>query len=266
MDKIGGKIVDKPVVVGVLENRQDAERIKTIKLGTTIEAAPGQFVMLWLPGVGEKPFTLSKIGKNPEITYEVRGKFTKALFGLNNGDHVGVRGPYGNGWDTKGKKKLAIVAGGIGLAPLLSLIEGWKGKIAVVYGARSKELLVFKKRLDKTHADAIYTTDDGSFGKHCYACDALEPVLAGGKYDLVLTCGPEILMKKVVDICLKNRIPCQASLERFMKCGIGVCGACAMDPSGLRVCKDGPVFTAEQLRGSEFGAYSRDKSGSRKKP
>jgi len=245
--------MDRPSVVKVLENREEAENIKTIKLGTTIQAKPGQFVMLWLPGIGEKPFTLSKIGKTPEITYDVKGKFTKALFDLEKGDSAGIRGPYGKGWDISNKKNIAIVAGGIGLAPLLSLIESQKAHFTVIYGARSKDLLVFKKRLDGSGAKSVYTTDDGSFGKHCYACDALAGVLEGDKFDLVLTCGPERLMKRVVDICLNNKMRCQASLERYMKCGIGICGSCALDPSGLCVCKDGPVFTAEQLKGSEFG-------------
>jgi dihydroorotate dehydrogenase electron transfer subunit len=92
----------------------------------------------------------------------------------------------------------------------------------------------------------------------------LEGVLASGKYDCVLTCGPERLMKRVADICLKNKVPCQASLERYMKCGVGLCGSCAIDSSGLRVCKDGPVFTAKQLENSEFGRYTRDKAGTKK--
>jgi dihydroorotate dehydrogenase electron transfer subunit len=137
-------------------------------------------------------------------------------------------------------------------------------RCAVIYGVRSADYVKFKKRLEKSGNQVIHTTDDGSFGRHCYACDVLEEVLKGGNYDVVLTCGPEMLMKKVVDICLRNNVPCQASLERWMKCGIGLCGSCAIDPSGLRVCKDGPIFTAEKLRGSEFGEYKRDASGAKR--
>jgi len=256
--------MDKPQVIKVLDNKLEAAGIKTIKLDADIGASAGQFVMLWIPDIGEKPFSLSKVGKNPEITYDVKGKFTKALFSLKKGDLVGFRGPYGNGWNLKGKKKIAIVAGGVGLAPLMPLIESDKDKLTVIYGAKNKELLVFKKKLGKSKV--VYTTDDGSFGKHCYACDALGGILAGGKYDVVLTCGPEIMMKKVLDICMKNKMPCQASLERYMKCGIGICGSCAIDQFGLRVCKDGPIFTVEQLKNSELGKYARDKTGSKKKP
>lgn len=254
--------MDRPVTVKVLGNMKEAENIGTVKLDADIDARAGQFVMLWIPGVGEKPFALSRIGRNPEITYEVRGKFTKALALLKKGDLVGIRGPYGNGWDLKGKR-IAVVAGGVGLAPLLPLIESGKEKFTVIYGARNRDLLVFKKRLDKNKAEKIYTTDDGSFGKHCYACDALDGVLACGKFDLVLTCGPEPMAKKVVDVCLRKNLPCQVSLERYMKCGMGLCGSCAIDPSGLRVCRDGPVFTAAQLKGSELGKYARDKAGAK---
>ncbi len=256
--------MDKPEVVGVLENRQRREDIKTLVLDKAIGGRAGQFVMLWMPGVGEKPFTLSRIGKKSEITYDIKGRFTKAMFSLKEGDKVGVRGPYGNGWDLEKAESVCAVAGGIGLAPMMPIIEGEKAKVTVIYGARSADCLVFRKELEKTNTEALFTTDDGSFGKHCYACDALKGVLEGGKHDVVLTCGPELMMRRAVDICLEKKIPCQASLERYMKCGMGVCGSCAIDPSGLLVCKDGPIFTAEQLAGSEFGEYSRTKSGAKR--
>jgi len=255
--------MDKPVVVKVLENRQGSEHVKTIRLDSSIKAKPGQFVMLWIPCVGEKPFSLSNVGKSPEVTYDVKGKFTQALFELKKGDLIGIRGPYGNGWDLKGVKSVCAVTGGIGMAPLMPLIESGKIK-TVIYGARNLSLLVFKKRVEKAKVKVIFTTDDGSFGKKCFACDMLEDVLRGGKYDIVLTCGPERLMRRVAEICVKNKVPCQASLERYMKCGIGICGACAIDPSGLRVCKDGPVFSGKGLSNSEFGRYTREKSGIRK--
>jgi len=250
--------MDKPKVVKILEVREEAKDIKTIKLDTALGARAGQFIMIWIPGVGEKPFSLSKVKRVNEITFDVKGKLTKKLSSLRKGDSVGIRGPYGNGWDLSGKN-IAIVAGGLGLAPMMPVIES--RKCTVIYGTKNADNIIFKKRLEGV--ETIFTTDDGSFGKHCYACDALEGVLSGGKYDNVLTCGPEIMMKKVVDICLKNKISCQASLERYMKCGLGICGSCVLDPSGLRVCKDGPIFTAKQLKESEFGKYYRTNDGSK---
>jgi dihydroorotate dehydrogenase electron transfer subunit len=253
--------MDKPETVKILEVRDEAKGIKTIKLDKGLDARAGQFVMLWIPEVGEKPFSLSKVGKGVEITFDVKGKFTEKLAEMKRGDLVGVRGPYGNGWDLKGKRNVCIVAGGLGLAPVMPVIETMK--CSVIYGVKNKDYIKFKKRLEKSGNKVIHTTDDGSFGEKCYACDLLDGVLAEGGYDVVLTCGPEILMKRVIDICLKNKIECQASLERWMKCGIGVCGSCVIDPSGMRVCKDGPVFKAEQLADTEFGGYRRDKSGAK---
>jgi dihydroorotate dehydrogenase electron transfer subunit len=251
--------MDKPEVVKILDTQKEAKEIKTVRLDKELSAKAGQFVMLWIPGIGEKPFSMSRIDGKIEITFDVKGKFTKALSNMKKGDSIGVRGPYGNGWNLEGKKNICIVAGGLGLAPSMPVIES--EECTLIYGTRNVGYIKFKKRIEKACKKVIYTTDDGSFGKQCYACDVLEGVLKGGEFDLVLTCGPEVLMKRVVDICLKNGIECQASLERFMKCGIGVCGSCVIDPSGMRVCKDGPVFTARQLENSEFGEYRRDKSG-----
>lgn len=254
--------MDKPEAVKVLDSREEAEGVRTVTLDKDLGAGAGQFVMLWIPEVGEKPFTLSRTGEESEVTFDVKGRFTRRLASMGAGDLIGVRGPYGNGWDLEGKRDIAVVAGGLGLAAVMPVIES--RKCAVIYGTKSADLIIFKDRLERSEAELIYTTDDGSYGRHCYACDALEGVLGSGDYDLVLTCGPEAMMKVVVDICLRKGISCQASLERWMKCGIGLCGSCVIDPSGLRVCKDGPVFTAEQLEGTEFGEYARGKSGAKK--
>jgi dihydroorotate dehydrogenase electron transfer subunit len=106
----------------------------------------------------------------------------------------------------------------------------------------------------------IITTDDGSLGIRGFTTDALKGLLKEESFDCVYTCGPEMMMKKVFGLCKEFGVECQASLERYMKCGIGVCGQCCID--GLRVCKDGPVFSSEQLRKlDEFGVFERNKSG-----
>lgn len=253
--------MDRPEIIKVLEKRKEAEGIFTIRLDKRICAQPGQFVMLWLPDIGEKPFSMSSIKDFVEITFDIKGEFTKALSKVGVGDEIGMRGPYGKGWRLNGGEKILVVAGGLGLAPLMPVLES--KTCGLVYGTRSKAYIKFKERLEKACPDVIYTTDDGSFGKHCYACDVLDVAIENGDYDMVLTCGPEIFMKKVVDICLDKGIRCQASLERFMKCGIGICGSCVIDKGGLRVCRDGPVFFAEQLKDSEFGQYHRDASGAK---
>jgi dihydroorotate dehydrogenase electron transfer subunit len=255
--------VDKPEMCRVLEVREEGEDVKTIRLEKTLDAEPGQFVMLWLPGVEEKPFSLSRLGGGIEVTFDKKGPFTEALYQIKKGDRIGVRGPYGNGWKIRGEK-VCIVAGGLGLAPLMPLIES-DANLTVIHGVRNKGRVMFKERLEKSGVELHYSSDDGSFGKHCYACDILSDFIKASGFDQVLCCGPEILMKKVVDICKENKVACQVSLERYMKCGIGICGSCAFGSKGLRVCVDGPVFEREDVEDGEFTAFHLDKSGAKSK-
>jgi len=216
-------------------------------------AKPGQFVMLWIPRLDEKPFSVSYAGKETGITAEKKGKFTESMFRMKEGDKIGVRGPYGKPFEIGGNA--CVVAGGCGIAPLSTLIEKL-GNPFVIMGARTKERLIFGKRFGK----AKIVTDDGSSGEKGFTTDVLEQALKEKKFDVVYTCGPEIMMRKVFEICEREGIECQASLERFMKCGFGVCGQCEIN--GFRVCKDGPVFSSGQLRDMEdFGKQARLKSG-----
>lgn len=255
--------MDRPEMCRVLEVWKEGEGIKTVRLEKSLDAEPGQFVMLWLPGVDEKPFSLSKIGDSIEVTFDKKGSFTEALYRIKKGDRIGVRGPYGNGWELRGKN-VCVVAGGLGLAPLMPLIEDG-AKLTVIHGVRNKGRVMFKERLEKSGVKLYYSSDDGSFGKHCYACDILADFIKFSKFDQVLCCGPEILMKKVVDICKEDSVACQVSLERYMKCGIGICGSCAFGSKGLRVCVDGPVFEREDVEDGEFAAFHLDRSGAKSK-
>jgi len=227
--------------------------IKTFFLEKRLDASPGQFVMVWIPGLDEKPFSLSYIGDKTAITVEEKGLFTKSLFKMKEGDYIGIRGPYGGAFTPKSRS--CVVAGGCGTAPLSPLIEKLKEPFVII-GARSKDRLIFRERFP----NAKITTDDGSLGRKGFVTDVVEKTLRERKFDVVYTCGPEIMMKKVFDICEHHGIECQASLERFMKCGFGVCGQCEIN--GFRVCKDGPVFSSEHLRKmKDFGKEARLKSG-----
>jgi len=145
---------------------------------------------------------------------------------------------------------------------LMPLIEA--GEVTtVIFAGRCKERLFFLDRLQKADCELILTTDDGSCGQKCYAHNALESLLEDKKHDEILCCGPEIMMKCVADVAKQHGIPCQLSLDRYMKCGCGVCGSCAIDPKGLCVCSDGPVFYAREIGHGEFGAYKRDTAGCR---
>jgi dihydroorotate dehydrogenase electron transfer subunit len=128
-------------------------------------------------------------------------------------------------------------------------------------GAKNAEELLFVERANAS-GEVHIATDDGSRGFHGFVPALADKLLGRGSFQQVITCGPEKMMYAVVDLARKRGVPVQASLERYMKCGIGICDACALDDK--LVCVDGSIFTGEQLAGSEdFGHYRRDKSGRR---
>jgi dihydroorotate dehydrogenase electron transfer subunit len=135
-----------------------------------------------------------------------------------------------------------------------------KEKSSAIIGAKNEQELLFIDRIKKSCADLWISTDDGSLGYKGMASDLAEKLLAEEKFDLVITCGPEKMMKELAMFCIKNGIKFQASLERWMKCGVGICGSCCID--GMRVCTDGPVFDGELLKNfEEFGNFKREPSG-----
>jgi len=223
-----------------------------------IECNPGQFLMVWLPGVDEKPMAVSYYNKNEfAFTSQAIGKFTNALDKMKKGDKIGVRGPYGNSFPIK--NNACVVAGGVGLSSVSTLIDVLRNPL-IIYGARTKEHLIYLKRYK--NKNMIVTTDDGSLGRQGFTTDVLGEVLKNKKnrIKIVYTCGPEIMMKKVFDLCQKYKVECEASLERYMKCSFGICGACMINDK--IVCMDGPIFNSKQLRNlPEFGNTARLKSG-----
>jgi dihydroorotate dehydrogenase electron transfer subunit len=190
------------------------------------------------------------------------GETTKTLHEFKPGERIGIRGPYGTNFETEGKRIL-VVAGGIGIAPLAPFIDKAKNedkKVVLAFGAKTSSELLFIERL-KNYCEKInLATDDGSRGYHGFVSDLAEEILEKENFDAVLTCGPEIMMKKVVDISRSRNLPVQVSLERYMKCGVGLCDSCAIN--GLHVCLDGPVFEGEKLlKLNDFGKLRRDASG-----
>jgi dihydroorotate dehydrogenase electron transfer subunit len=260
--------MDTPETVKILEVRKETPTVNTIVLEKKCGSVNfGQFFMVWVPGVGEKPYACSRhTANNMEITVKPVGPFSKKLQNLKKGDLVGVRGPYGNGCFKSNGKNPCFIAGGLGIVPLIPLIESMKGsgkKVTVILGAKTSEELVFEERVKKAGADLRIVTDDGSKGEKGYPHHLLDEVMKGKKVDQVYCCGPEVMMREVLKTAVENKIPAQFSLERYMKCGIGLCGSCALDPSGLLVCKDGPVFDAEKIKDTEFGKYRRDAAGTK---
>lgn len=238
-------------------------------------AEPGQFAMAWIPGVSENPFTIAssiplsiavkKYSDNKEKT------FTEALWEYKRGSKLLVRGPYGNSFPMSGYgiDTHVLVAGGAGAATLLPLARDLssKGNVVVLLGAKTEEELLFtesqKNRPDFSDYGALKTiTDDKGF-----VTVLLENFLSENKSTFnVYTCGPEIMMKKTLEIASKdpNFNQGYAAVERYMKCGMGGCGSCVMD--GKSTCKDGPVRSWDILKDSQdFGRYKRDEYGIRKK-
>ena len=122
--------------------------------------------------------------------------------------------------------------------------------------------MLFEKRMQLAGIRTYFATDDGSYGFKGYTTDMLKEVIAKHKIDRVYTCGPEIMMKFVAEICEKVNVPCEISMERYMKCGFGICGQCCVDATGERICKEGPVFSDKMIkRIFEFGKYKRSASG-----
>ena len=222
---------------------------------------PGMFVILWLPDIDFLPMSISNIeGNLIEITVQKIGEGTYKLFELNEGDNIGIRGPFGNSWNYEDASNILIVGGGMGIAALTSLIKPLKQNkknVIVTIGAKDEASLIFADRLIDLIPNTMCSTDDGSVGKKCFVTDTIEDILAKNNIDLIITCGPEIMMKQVLEIVKSNNIEIQVSLERKMKCGVGLCGSCCIgENNDVSVCKDGPIFNSEQLRKlHQFGSY-----------
>lgn len=237
-------------------------------------AKPGQFLMVWIPRTEELPLSImiSERKNYAAVTIRKHGYGSTSLYNMKKGDKLGIRGPYGNSFILKENfKTIILIGGGTGLVPLVRLLNTIKYenmKIVIIIGARSKEEIFFieliKKILESNKMFKILiSTEDGSFGKKGYPIDILNEVLSEGynnNFDMIYTCGPELMMKKIFDIAIEKQIPIQASLERYMKCGIGICSSCCIND--MLVCYDGTIFNNEQLKNfSEFGFSYRDKSG-----
>lgn len=234
---------------------------KTIGFEASFDAKPGQFVMVWMPGMDEIPLSLSSVGKIKAVTFKVVGKDTEALSKATVGDRLHIRGPYGNGFDLSAKRILAV-GGGIGIAPLMPLV-GMENVDAVFAARDCHEVGYCAPIAEKARCRHWISTDDGSLGFHGNAVQMVSKVLEENEYDEIIACGPEIMLFFLHRFCVERKIKCQMSLERYMKCGAGVCGACMVDDR--RVCADGPVFTCKQISGlTEFGNLARDACGAKK--
>jgi dihydroorotate dehydrogenase electron transfer subunit len=281
---------DMPRGIPVKKIVQENPTVKTFVFEFPLGAAPGQFVNLWLANINEKPMSVAYCNENEFwVTVCAVGEFSKAMHQLKEGDMVGVRGPYGKGFKFENGQRLVMMAGGYGAAPLYFLAqEAIKSgcKVDFVIGARNKDHLLYLDRIrEMKEVDLHITTDDGSEGIKGFNTVVLDHLIEDAKkgkgmkticegsvckreevavdpIDCVCTCGPEIMMKVIAEKCKVEGIKSQVSVERYMKCGFGVCGQCCVDDSGIRMCKEGPVVDGELALGiAEFGKYHRDSVG-----
>ncbi len=257
----------KPRIVSIDRVRQESPTIKSFTFNDRFcaSAKPGQFSMVWVPGFDEIPMSLTVDPEtySPMIVVKRVGEATEALHRLSKDEFVGVRGPYGTHFRIDKAQRILIAAGGAGIVPMLRIAlesERKEYDCDVVIGAKDAEEILFIKALMSAGCKVCSVTEDGSLGERGLVRDVVNKKLTN-EYDLVMCCGPELMIKSTVELATERHVPIQASLERIMKCGVGICGSCEL--SGFRVCKEGPVFSLDDLMlmKNTLGQFKRDSSG-----
>ncbi len=257
---------EMPLTLPVSRIRKENDTLRTFYFDQPLPANPGQFIMVNIHGVGEKPFSLLTAGiKGFAFTAKRLGPFTQALFNLDVGEKLAIRGAFGQGFTVTGKKIL-MVGGGYATPPLHYLAQQIRRdsieQLVIVNGARSAADLLYVEEFE-TVADVYHSaTDDGSTGFHGTAVDCMQELMKDQDFDQVYVSGPELMSAAAVQVLNKMDLPYEVCLERYMKCGVGVCGSCVMDPTGLVLCMEGPVLKKEHLQPvTDFGHFHRDKTG-----
>jgi dihydroorotate dehydrogenase electron transfer subunit len=256
----------------IVEIRRETPLVKTFVFDTDIDAQPGQFIMLWIPGVDEKPMSIA--GMRPLAVSVARvGPATSALHALNVGDYVGWRGPFGRPYQLETDRPALLVAGGYGSAPLYTLAQQALAHgmdVTVAIGARVSDELLYAEQFEQLGVRLLLSTNDGSRGVKGFVTDAIRQELLNPSSishtpisNLTLyACGPEPMLVALYKLCRAQGWHGQLSVERYMKCGFGICGQCALDD--VLVCIDGPVLSLDQLdHKHDFGHYHRGPTGRR---
>ena len=258
---------DKPKVVSIKKIIEENSRVKSFLFDLEIQAKPGQFVMVWIPGYDEKPFgVILKDSIGLMITVAAVGRSTKALHQMKVGNLIGIRGAYGSHFHLPSSaRSIALVAGGYGMVPLAYLAQEARKKninVELFLGARTQKELLFASWMKEIGVKLHLSTDDGSVGHHGFVTEPFAEYVKNKQTDQVYVVGPEIMEYKVAQICYKKQVPFEVSVERYMKCGLGICGQCCVDNTGWRMCVEGPIINGEDLKKIiEFGKYHRTASG-----
>ena len=274
----------KQLTTKILENKRIAPDFCRMKLESSYlarNAKPGQFVEVKCSDKTDvllrRPLGVHRITKSGiELLYEVVGKGTEKLSKRKAGDTLDIIGPLGSGFELSPNSKLQtpiLIAGGVGVAPLLALAEKLaysveriayikNSRIDVFIGAKTKSHILCEKEFKKLGANLYITTEDGSKGEKGLITELFFEHLSAKRYTLnatIYACGPAPMLKAVARIAEKNNIPCQVSLEERMACGVGVCLGCPVrvktnderrttNDEYKMVCKDGPVFNAKEIK------------------
>jgi len=225
-----------------------------------IPGQPGEFVMVrgnWgVHPVLPRAFSLVESGDTGSILVKAVGDGSTLLAAMRVGDELAVFGPFGNGYgpDGSGRRPL-LVAGGVGVAPLLFLAEEMRERGVrpeFFYGARGEDDLPLADRIARV-AELTITTEDGAVGERGLVTEPLARLLAEDDRAMIYSCGPEGMLRAVAGVAARYEVPCQVALEAPMACGMGTCKGCAVmstDGSYKYVCRDGPVFEASTVFGA----------------
>ena len=205
-------------------------------------AVSGQFIHIKCGDLTlRRPISIASAeGDYVRICYEVRGEGTAWLANRKIGDEIDVIGPIGKGFDVSDtSKKVLLAGGGIGIYPLYSVAQMYGANAYAALGFRNKNIINFADEFKNTGCDLKIITDDKG-----YVTELVKEILDNNKIDIVMTCGPKVMMRGVYEEAQKRGIRCQVSMEERMACGIGACLVCVCKVNGVneRVCVDGPVF------------------------
>lgn len=230
----------------IYSNKEISSNIYEIVLEGEFKGEPGQFYMIkgWeLDPFLPRPISICNRDNGKIIfLYEIRGKGTHIISNLKKGDTLNLLGPLGNSFDLKSKGKIALITGGIGIAPMAYLCRKLSAEIDFYCGFRNN---IYYLDNIKPYVNNIFvSTENGSSGHKGFITELFNPE----NYDLVLTCGPIPMMNIVVKMC-RTKIPVYVSMESRMACGIGACLGCSIETvRGMeRVCKEGPIFKGEEV-------------------
>lgn len=247
----------REVTATVLENTCIAEDIYslTFSAGKEIRVRPGQFCMIGIAGMPlRRPIAICKVeGERITVCYRLKGAGTRFLAeSYKQGEKLNVLLPLGNGFFIKDtEKRVAIVGGGVGIFPLISVIREYRKDkfIASYMGFRNKDAFCMKYELERSNILKI-ASDDGSIGFHGTSVQAFIEDFDNAKPDIVLSCGPVPMLRALKKALEGKGVPLYVSLEERMGCGIGACLVCVCNKTNgehARVCKDGPVFNADKI-------------------